>query len=342
MPLRLRPYRLSDERIVRRARDDLRADDFELLYRFEEFAGWADYLEHFRQARVGNGLREGEVPSMLLCAELDGNYVGQVSVRLATEEYVTPVGGHVGVGVLAPYRRQGLASEMLRQALIVLRAEGVRDAVVTCHDTNFASRAAIEASGARFDGVFSFTEGAPPDMRRYVVAPPTSSLWLRPLALDDEGSARAAHAEILPEDSHFLLQWSPEQAWPSYLARLRDEQLGRDLAPDRVRGTFVAAVVGDELVGRASIRFSLNEFLAAWGGHIGYAVIAAHRRRGYASEILRQALVVARAEGVERATMTCFDDNVGSSSVIERAGGVLESIGATHEWPERMRRYFIM
>lgn len=34
------------------------------------------------------------------------------------------------------------------------------------------------------------------------------------------------------------------------------------------------------------------------GGHIGYAVRPNHRRRGHATEILRQSLVVARAGGV--------------------------------------------
>ena len=61
------------------------------------------------------------------------------------------------------------------------------------------------------------------------------------------------------------------------------------------------------------------------GGHIGYAVRPAHRRRGYATEILRQSLIVARAVGVDGVLVTCDDDNVGSAAVIERCGGVLES-----------------
>ena len=51
-----------------------------------------------------------------------------------------------------------------------------------------------------------------------------------------------------------------------------------------------------------------------------------HRRRGYGTEILGQSLVVARAAGVDRVLVTCDDDNVGSAAVIERCGGVLESV----------------
>ena len=65
-------------------------------------------------------------------------------------------------------------------------------------------------------------------------------------------------------------------------------------ADGHVPSTFLVADVGGVIVGRTSIRHELNEFLAREGGHIGYGVLAEHRRRGYATEILRHSLVVAR------------------------------------------------
>jgi predicted acetyltransferase len=46
------------------------------------------------------------------------------------------------------------------------------------------------------------------------------------------------------------------------------------------------------------------------------------RRRGFATEILRQSLVVARTLGLDAALLTCNDDNVGSAVVIERCSGL--------------------
>jgi predicted acetyltransferase len=95
------------------------------------------------------------------------------------------------------------------------------------------------------------------------------------------------------------------------------------------------AQVGADLVGRVSIRHELNVFLTEIGGHIGFGVRPARRRRGYAGEILGQALVIARALGVDAALVTCDEDNVVSARVIEGAGGVFEDIRA------RTRRYWI-
>jgi len=63
------------------------------------------------------------------------------------------------------------------------------------------------------------------------------------------------------------------------------------------------------------------------GGHIGYGVRPGYRRRGFATEILGQALTVARAEGIDRILITCDRHNDGSIKVIERHGGHLEDIG---------------
>jgi predicted acetyltransferase len=104
--------------------------------------------------------------------------------------------------------------------------------------------------------------------------------------------------------------------------------------------TFLVADVAGRIVGRASIRHELNERLFIEGGHIGYAVLQEHRRRGYATEILRQSLVVAQALGVKRVLVTCDDDNLGSATVIERCGGRFDSL-STAEDGHAVRRYWI-
>jgi len=150
-------------------------------------------------------------------------------------------------------------------------------------------------------------------------------LRLRPPGPEDEAAFAAGHRAMAAEGFTFGLGYEPGKPWATYLTELEDHRHGRNLPARHVPGTFLVATVGQEIVGRTSVRFMLNEFLAERGGHIGYGVLPQHRRRGYATEILRQSLIIARAAGVGRVLVTCDEDNAGSRAVIESCGGVLDS-----------------
>ncbi len=166
------------------------------------------------------------------------------------------------------------------------------------------------------------------------------SLRLRPLRISDEAEARAAHEELEADAFSFLLDWDPASPWAEYVQQREDHRRGIRVPPGRVPSTFLVAVCGEQLVGRVSVRHELNEFLAHVGGHVGYAVRPRHRGRGHATEILRQALIVARSQGVEDVLVTCDEPNAASAAVIERVGGVLEDVRVDADGV-RKRRYWV-
>jgi predicted acetyltransferase len=168
-----------------------------------------------------------------------------------------------------------------------------------------------------------------------------AGLRLRPLRAADEAEFRAGHAAMAAGGFTFGLALEPGLGWDAYLARLEDHRAGRNLPERFVPGTFLAAEAGGELVGRVSIRHQLNDFLLREGGHIGYGVLPGHRRRGYATQILAQSLVIARSLGIDRVLVTCDDDNAGSAAVIEANGGRLENIVAVGPGEPPKRRYWI-
>ncbi|GAB3547048.1 GNAT family N-acetyltransferase [Arthrobacter tumbae] len=164
-------------------------------------------------------------------------------------------------------------------------------------------------------------------------------LMLRNPLLTDEEQVLAAQSELAKDGFNFALSY-PDHTWEQYLDKVERDRAGVDLSPGRVPATMLFAAVGNQIVGRVHIRHELTPALLEEGGHIGYCVRPGNRRRGYATEMLRQGLEAARNLGIVRALVTCDDDNSGSIGTIERCGGVLEG-AVTVEGSAPKRRYWI-
>jgi len=166
------------------------------------------------------------------------------------------------------------------------------------------------------------------------------SLFLRPFTLADESDAMKAQEELKADDFEFLLDTTEGQSWAQYVTRLDEISRDVNVAADRVPADLLAAVVDGHLVGRSSVRHHIDhEFLAEYGGHIGYCVRPEFRRRGYATAILRRSLDRARELGIDQALLTCDDTNAGSAATIEGCGGVFERITMFQDTPRR--RYWV-
>ena len=167
---------------------------------------------------------------------------------------------------------------------------------------------------------------------------------LRLLTLADQDEAVQVHRELALDDFDFLLdalgKYDENTDWAEYLARVESIRLGEDVPEGWVPATFLVAEVDGRIVGRSSIRHRLNDYLEKRAGHIGYGIRPEFRGRGYATEILRMSLDIARELGIEKLLVTCNDTNVASAKVIEKCGGILEDIIELDDG-ERVRRYWI-
>ena len=110
----------------------------------------------------------------------------------------------------------------------------------------------------------------------------------------------------------------------------------------RVAATQYLAVTKSDrkLVGMVSVRHELNDYLMQYGGHIGYSVRASERRKGYATQILMLALAYCRTRGIPNVLVTCSKENIGSATVIQHNGGILENEVTDNEGAT-VQRYWI-
>ena len=106
-------------------------------------------------------------------------------------------------------------------------------------------------------------------------------LALRELHLSDEASFRRAVTAFATCDPEFefAFHFDRQTNFRDYVRMLENSSRGENLPEGFVPSTFFVGVVGDEIVGRLSIRHTLTPFLAAVGGHIGYGVVPGYRRK---------------------------------------------------------------
>jgi predicted acetyltransferase len=132
-----------------------------------------------------------------------------------------------------------------------------------------------------------------------------------------------------------------EHDFAAFVAKKLADARGSDTTVPATHLWGVTGDADDELVGRITIRHELNDALRVVGGHIGYDTVPSFRGRGVATEMLHQALPVARSLGLGRVLITCDDTNAASIRVIERNGGSLHETRALGENGPVKRYYWI-
>ena len=127
-----------------------------------------------------------------------------------------------------------------------------------------------------------------------------------------------------------------------WIQKIKSDLSEETITVGRVPSTLFLGVrkLDNRVVGTIQIRHKLNDYLFKYGGHIGDGVRPSERNKGYATEMIRLALLECKKLGINRVLMTCDKNNIGSSKSITNNGGDLEN-EVKDENGKTIQRYWI-
>lgn len=115
----------------------------------EEFERFCDFLVGQRREHAPRP--PAYVPFTEKWIDVDGEYVGRISLRHRLTQPLLTWGGHIGYAVRPTARRRGHASRALALMLPVAAEQGIDPVLVTCDVGNEGSRRAIERNGGAYE-----------------------------------------------------------------------------------------------------------------------------------------------------------------------------------------------
>lgn len=129
------------------------------------------------------------------------------------------------------------------------------------------------------------------------------------------------HGESIINGSELLDKTVCYEEW---LQSIKNNENPETVSPAWVvTDTFFAVDDEDAIIGIIDLRHTLNDFLKDFGNS-GYSVRPSQRQNGYATEMLRQVLDIARRAGLTELHLSVEKDNLPSVKTIIKNGGVYE------------------
>lgn len=115
-----------------------------------------------------------------------------------------------------------------------------------------------------------------------------------------------------------------DETFNGMIIRLKNRRIGKNINKKDVPATVYWIVVDNKIVGTIDLRHKLNRDYFERLGHVAYYIKVEERNKGYATKALSLAIKKYYKKYTKNILVTCFADNVASSKVIEKNGGILE------------------
>lgn len=244
-------------------------------------------------------------------------------------------------------KRQGIGSKLFRYAKEIFINQGRNDLIIWCLKGNEQGLNFYKKMGGK---VISNRKAIVNNLEVKEIGLEfkiTEEIYLEKPSKKHEKQAieyKKEHFDNGEKIIHACSRWDKLESYDDWLKLLEDCSKEETVPEDwTVTTQFLGIRKKDnKLLGMISIRHTLTtDFLRNYAGHIGYGVRPTERRKGYVTEILRQALIYCKEKlKLEKVMISCDKENEASRKTIINAGGVLEREYQTHDG-ENVQTYWV-
>jgi predicted acetyltransferase len=140
----------------------------EELRSLSSHASFASFVAELRAHAEGRDLPEGWVAGTTWWLVDGDRFIGKVEVRHRLTDALRLRGGHIGYSIRPTMRRHGYGTLALALVLPRCLDLGLDRVLVTCDQSNEASRRIIEANGGEMEDLVKLGDRAVPTMRYWI------------------------------------------------------------------------------------------------------------------------------------------------------------------------------
>ena len=268
-----------------------------------------------------------------IVAEQNGEVVGFCRYRIGNNyqaEYPEVDCELCALYVKPEEKRKGIGRALVNYVKNEFKKAKLNKMIIWCFKENYLSRTFYEKMGGIYCGETTCIRGN----KEYVEVGYICDLESELELVFPTKEHKKQVEEYLKE---FFDNGEFEIAGDGGLDRIQDfdewlQKVQNDLSEDNIEDSRIPATLyltirksDKKIVGNVQIRHKLNEKLLLYGGHIGDSIRPSERRKGYATEQIRLALLKCKELGIDRVLMDCDKNNIGSAKSIIRNGGILEN-----------------
>lgn len=164
--MQLRRPTISDEKAILEMFKEFQDSSSKLHGCFNlDHLNYSEWLKQTKDYEMGLDIPETFVPNIeFILWDNQDRAIGFLNLRLMLNKKLLEKSGHIGYSIRPSQRNKGYGKQILALGLQEAYRKNIREVLVTCHESNVASRAIILANGGILEDVRK-------GMERYWITP---------------------------------------------------------------------------------------------------------------------------------------------------------------------------